>query len=307
MIERFEDIPKFNSWRKMERIEYGWSSDDKYYIEDDKHEKFLLRISQSDLYMQKKREFDIIQKFNKLNFPMSRAVDFGHLNNKESVYMLLSWVEGQPLEKVIQSLSEEEQYSLGVEAGTILKNIHSLKVDSSDIAKSTKISRKLLQLDWYEESSVRIPNDEIALTYVKNNIDKLCKLPAVYEHGDFHIGNLIYTPERKIGVIDFNRWECGDRYEEFYKIQSFDVEVSIPFSVGQIQEYFNGEPPIDFWEIQAVYVAHASLYSIKWAEAFGIEEVKGMRKRCLNAFSDYNNFSEIIPRWYQDNKNAWRK
>lgn len=80
-----------------------------------------------------------------------------------------------------------------------------------------------------------------------------------------HLGNLIYTPDKTIGVIDFNRWECGDKYEEFYKVQSFDVEHSIAFSVGEIQGYFDGDPPIDFWKVQAVYVAHASLYSIKWA------------------------------------------
>lgn len=307
MVERLGDIPKFKTWREIEKIEYGWSSDDKYYIEDDKHEKFLLRISQLDSYKQKKKEFEIIQKFNTLNFPMSKAMDFGYVNNKKNVYMLLSWVEGQTLGKVIQNLSKEEQYNLGVEAGIILKSIHSLTVEGSDIPKLSKISKKLLQLNLYEESSVRIPNDEIAISYVRENIDRLYKLPAVYEHGDFHLGNLIYTPECKIGVIDFNRWECGDRFEEFYKIQSFDVEVSIPFSVGEIHGYFNGEPPIDFWEIQAVYVAHASLYSIKWAEKFGIEEINGMKKRCLDAFSDYDNFNEIIPKWYQVNKNTWRK
>jgi len=123
-----------------------------------------------------------------------------------------------------------------------------------------------LQLQGYEDSSVRIPNDETAIAFVKSNIDMLCKSSPVYEHGDFHVGNLIYTPDKTIGVIDFNRCKCGDKYEEFYKIQSFDIEHSIGFSIGEIQGYFNGEPPIDFWKIQVVYVAHASLCSIKWAE-----------------------------------------
>ena len=41
-----------------------------------------------------------------------------------------------------------------------------------------------------------------------------------------------------IGVIDFNRWEVGDPYEEFYKLESFGIEESIPYCVGQIDEYF---------------------------------------------------------------------
>ncbi len=189
-----------------------------------------------------------------------------------------------------------EQYQLGVYAGKILRRIHSIPVEAQDVMSLNKISKKLLQLQKYENSSVRIPNDKAAILFIKSNIDMLCKSSPAYEHGDFHVGNLIYTPDKNIGVIDFNRWECGDKYEEFYKIQSFDVEHSIAFSVGEIHGYFDGNPPIDFWRIQAVYVAHASLYSIKWAEKFGQKEVNIMTKRCLEAFAHYDNFNLIIPK-----------
>lgn len=36
------------------KIEYGWSSDEKYYIEDNKNIKYLLRISNADTYEQKR-------------------------------------------------------------------------------------------------------------------------------------------------------------------------------------------------------------------------------------------------------------
>jgi aminoglycoside phosphotransferase (APT) family kinase protein len=268
--------------------------------------KYLLRISAADTYEKKKKEFEVIKKFNTLNFEMSRAIEFGYFNEHKNVYMLLSWVAGYPLEEKIHSLPEIEQYRLGLQAGEILKQIHSIRVEPQDVPSVNKISKKLLQLQRYEDSSVRISNDETAIVFVRNHVDMLCKSLPVYEHGDFHVGNLIYTPDKTIGVIDFNRWECGDKYEEFYKIQSFDVEHSIAFSVGQIQGYFNGEPPIDFWKIQAVYVAHASLFSIKWAEKFGQEEVDGMTKRCLEAFADYDNFNLIIPKWYSRNKDRYR-
>ncbi|WP_159429655.1 hypothetical protein [Clostridium fallax] len=34
---------------------------------------------------------------------------------------------------------------------------------------------------------------------------------------------LVLTPFQRIAVIDFNRWKYGYKYEEFYKIQSFNV------------------------------------------------------------------------------------
>ena len=103
-------------------------------------------------------------------------------------------------------------------------------------------------------------------------------------------------------MIDFNRWEIGDPYEEFYKLESFGVEVSIPYCVGQINAYFNEEIPLEFWETLAVYVAHASLFSIKWAEKFGQADVDGMIERCQRAFEHYDDFRVMIPKWYVNNK-----
>ena len=40
---------------------------------------------------------------------------------------------------------------------------------------------------------------------------------------NYNIGNLVLTPFQRIAVIDFNRWKYGYKYEEFYKIQSFNV------------------------------------------------------------------------------------
>ncbi|MBZ9635472.1 hypothetical protein [Clostridium sp. FP1] len=46
---------------------------------------------------------------------------------------------------------------------------------------------------------------------------------------------------------------------EFYKVQSFDVKISIPFLVGQIDGYFNYQLSKEIWKVLSVYVANASL------------------------------------------------
>ena len=55
----------------------------------------------------------------------------------------------------------------------------------------------------------------------RKQLPLLQQRPVVYQHGDFHVGNFIYLPTRQVGVIDFNRWDFGDPYEEFYKLQFF--------------------------------------------------------------------------------------
>lgn len=306
--QMFEDIKNSSDWQSVDKVSKGWSSDSKYFIKTKEGKMLLLRISDMEQYETKKKEYEIVEKYSKLGFLMSQPIDFGICNNGKNVYMLLTWIEGKDLEEVLSDLTEEQQYQLGRQAGKILKKIHSIDVDINDIPKDTKKSKKLQQLSRYEESHVRIDGDEIAIKYVKENIDLIWKEKPVYMHGDYHPGNLIYTDNGLIGVIDFNRWEVGDPYEEFYKLESFGIENSIPYCIGQIDAYFDDQIPEDFWSTLAVYVAQASLFSIKWAEKFGQEDIDSMVVRCRMALDDYDNFETYIPKWYTDKyRNNFKK
>lgn len=229
---------------------------------------------------------------------MSQPISFGICNKNHNVYMLLTWVEREDLESALPKLSIDKQYELGRQAGEILRKLHSLEVPTAQIPIETKIPKKKKQIRRYIDSNVRILNDKTALDFIDKNIYKIWSKDPVYQHGDFHPGNLILTPEGGIGVIDFNRLEIGDPYEEFYKLESFGTEVSIPYCIGQIDAYFEGCIPEDFWDILAVYVAHASLYSIKWAEKFGQEDIENMVQICKKSFVHYDDFKRRIPSWY---------
>ncbi len=152
----------------------------------------------------------------------------------------------------------------------------------------------------YRSCGVRVKNEEKALSYLKENLHLLKNRPQVFQHGDFHIGNLILTPENHLGIIDFNRWDYGDPYEEFYKMSLFSREKSIPFSRGQIHGYFGGEVPEDFFPLLALYLADVILYSIVWAIPFGEEEVLEMQRRALMVLSDYDSFHTIPPTWFHE-------
>lgn len=290
-------IWKRPEWRSVEPVNKGWSSDRKYRIQTIDGRTLLLRLSEISKLDAKRKEFEIIKKYARLGFPMSQPIEFGVQD--EQVYMLLSWIDGTDLELVLPQFSEAEQYRLGREAGTILKKLHSIPVDPADQPRQTKRERRLWQLAQYEQSALRLDGDETAVQYVKDNIGLIWTQPPVYQHGDFHPGNLILQVDGRIGVIDFNRWEVGDPWEEFYKLQSFGRELSVPYCVGEIDAYFDGNPPEDFWRTMAVYVAWSSLFSIKWAEPFGPAEIDGMVRRCKAAFADYDGFRRFIPKWYK--------
>ena len=289
------------NWASVEPVDKGWSADKKYHIKTFSNEHLLLRLSGIEEYDKKKKEFEIIEKYATLGFRMSMPIEFGACNGNQNTYMLLTWLEGCDLEMALPQLSENEQYQLGWQAGVILKKIHSVPLEEEEVPIKTKKEKKLLQLSKYEESGLRIPNDEIAIRYVKENIDQIWRKSPAYLHGDFHPGNLIYMQDASIGVIDFNRWEVGDPFEEFYKLESFGIESGIPYCIGQIDAYFDDSMPMDFWVANAVYVAQASLFSIKWAEKFGQQEIDGMVARAKRAFADFDDFKKIIPYWYSGN------
>ena len=297
----FFSIPGSEGWRSVEPLNKGWSSDRKYIVETGAGERLLLRMSDAGQCEAKRREYAIISKYASIGFPMSMPVDFGEC--EDGVYTLLTWVEGRDLEDVLPGLPEAEQYRLGRAAGEILRGIHALPVDKRDLPTDTKRARKLRQLERYEASGVRVPGDEPVIRFAREHIDRIWRQPPVYQHGDFHPGNLIYRPDGTLGVIDFNRWEVGDPFEEFYKLQSFGRELSVPYCAGQIDAYFGDAVPEDFWDALAVYVAHASLFSIAWAEPFGPADVAGMVRRCEMALKDYDGFARRVPRWYVDWKN----
>jgi len=297
------DIPLINNHKKVFKINKGWSKDEKYYIENEIGKKFLLRICDIEYYNVKKKEFMIMKKVYNLDINMSKPIDFGKCYNNKYVYLLLSWIEGTSVNEIINLLSEKEQFNLGIKAGLILKKFHSILPSHKQEDWEQKMLKKFKRhLDKYKSCGIKVPHDYLALEYINENLHLLKNRPQTFQHGDFHIGNFILTSNNTLGIIDFNRWDYGDPYEDLYKIMLFTREFSIPFAIGQIQGYFLDKIPEDFFKILALYIADVILFSVAWAIPFGKEEVKAMLKRAEIIFSDYEYFNSVIPNWFNIKK-----
>lgn len=135
---KMKNIKNYETFTKIEPINKGWSSDKKYYIETVSEEKRLLRIADISEYEQKSREVDIMKRISALGINMSQPIDFGTCCNGRNVYQLLTWCEGEEAKVLLPSLSETEQYTFGIEAGRILKEIHTIETypPSSDWSES---------------------------------------------------------------------------------------------------------------------------------------------------------------------------
>lgn len=295
------DIPGYDSFVKIEPVTKGWSGDKKYYIETTHGKRLLLRVAEIAQYDRKKTEFEMMGKVAALGVPMQQPIDFGTCNGGKSVYVLLTWVDGEDAEKILPLLSETQQYVLGLSSGKILRKIHSLSAPGTledwQVRFNRKTDRRIETYHKNKTQALTSGGEEHFLSYVENNRALLKNRPQCYQHGDYHPGNMIIAPNGSLFIIDWNRDDFGDPWEEFNRI-TFTAHTSPHFTTGQLQGYFDGEPPEEFFKLLAFYIASNQLGVVGWALPFGKSEVDFAQKQNEEVLDWYSNMRTYIPSWY---------
>lgn len=280
-----------------ELINKGWSGDLKYKVTAADGKTYLYRVSPAEQYERKKREFEYMQRVAKLGIPMCLPIEFGQ--NEEGVYSIQSFIFGSDAEDAIKGMEDDLVYSYGLDSGRILKAIHSLKApdDAPDWEDrfNAKIDRKL---KMYAECPLKYDNGDCFIEFIGAHRHILGDRPQSYQHGDYHIGNMMIGDDGVLYVIDFNRCDVGDPWEEFNRIV-WCAQASPFFASGMVDGYFDGEPPMEFWELLALYIASNTLSSLPWAIPFGEKEIKTMKNQAREVLDWYEYMKNPVPRWYR--------
>ncbi|WP_440895510.1 aminoglycoside phosphotransferase family protein [Amphibacillus sp. Q70] len=294
-----DDIIGYESFTKIEPINKGWSNDKKYYIETNDNRKLLLRVSDIAHFNHKSFEFEMMKQVAALNIPMSQPLAFGTCDDDKSVYILLTWCDGEDAESILPRLSETEQYTLGVKSGEILKSIHSIPAPAEQEEWEDFFNRKVNnKMEQYKTSGVRFDGDHFLIDYIERNRHLLKGRPQCYQHGDYHTGNMVISAtDHMLSIIDFNRHDFGDPWEELNRIV-FSAKVSPHFATGQLNGYFGGKPPIDFFQLLALYISSNTLSAIYWALSFDEEEMVTMKNQASDVLAWFNHMRHPIPTWY---------
>lgn len=294
-----KDIKGFEEWEVIQPIHKGWSEDLKFFIENKKGEKFLLRLSKIDYFEKKKLEYENLFLVAELGVNMSKPVSFGICSGGSMVYELLTWLEGKEAIDVLPSLSKEEQYNYGLKAGKILKKMHKLKPQTKKEAWESRYKRKIdIVIKAYKQSGKTIENDEVIIDYIRENESYLKDRPITFQHGDFHLGNMLITPDGDLGIIDFNRSSYGDPWEEYDRF-IFTWKHSIEFALGQIHGYFDSNVPDDFFKLMSLYNARNLIASVPWSITFGNQELEETFENIRLVYEAYDGFKRYIPNWYR--------
>lgn len=285
------------SFITRELIDKGWSGDKKYRVTDKEGNPYLLRISPIEQYHQKKREYDLMCQVADLGVPMCRPLEFG--TSEEGVYSIQTWINGVDAEETAPNLPEEEQYHYGFEAGKILKEIHKIPAPEDMEDWETFFNRKAdRKIQWYAGCPLKYENGQAFIDYINNHRHLLCGRPRTYQHGDYHIGNMMIGHDRKLYIIDFNRSDFGDPWEEFNRIV-WCAQTAPLFATGMVNGYFDNQVPTQFWELLALYISSNTLSSLPWAIPFREGQIQVMKDQAKDVLSWYDNMKNPVPTWYK--------
>lgn len=293
-----DGIKGYATFTKIELINKGWSSDQKYYIETDDGKELLIRLSEASSYDRKKFEFEAMQEVMALGLPMSQPLDFGLCDQGRLVYSLFTWCPGEEAQEGVPKLTEMEQYTLGLKAGKYLKTIHSIPAPRGQGDWEERFSRKTRKkIEAYLACAVTFPGDEHIIRYLADHEHLLFDRPQCFQHGDYHVGNMVITNDKSLSIIDFNRCDYGDPWEEFNRIV-FSAKASPHFATGQLHGYFGGEPHMEFFRLLAFYISSNTISAIPWAIPFGEPDVANMKKQAREVLAWYKNMTNPVPNWY---------
>lgn len=277
-------------------INKGWSSDKKYCVTDKNGTRYLLRVSDIAEYDKKQSEFNMMKQVSAIGVPMCQPIEFGVCD--EGVYSIQSWIDGEDAEEVISTLSDTEQYVYGLEAGRILRKIHSIPAPATQEDWEIRFNRKMdYKIKKYTECPLKYENGQAFIDYINENRYLLKNRPQTYQHGDYHIGNMMIGRDGKLYIIDFNRNDYGDPWEEFNRIVWCAQKAPL-FASGMVNGYFDREVPLEFWKQLALYISSNTLSSLYWAIPFGEGEIETMCNQAKEVLSWYDNMKNPIPTWY---------
>ncbi|HFU4450371.1 TPA: aminoglycoside phosphotransferase family protein [Streptococcus suis] len=274
----------------------GWSTDQKYKVQLEDGRLGLLRIAERPAYEAKRLEFQLVENLFGLGLPVAEPLSFWA--DDLSVYTLYEWVEGQDMNEVATSLSDSVLYDLGCQSGKFLRTLHALPIDQSQRDWNSFYQAKIdNKLTAYQAASHSYPNGQAMIDFVQANRHLLEGRPIVYHHGDFHTGNFLLGADGKLKILDFDRYDIGDPWEEFNRL-IFTADLSPAFARGQVDAYFDGAIPEEFWRLLALYLTVNSLGALSWAEQVDPDQVPLMQEQAATISEWYADFTRWIPTWY---------
>ena len=275
-------------------IEEGFSTDEKWNV-DDQH---LLRFSSKEQFTKLQQQAELTNAVHEKDGLVPYVYEVGLYENR--AYTILDYRPGENGEVMLPRLSKEHQYKIGIQVGETLKRMHSIEAPADYPAWETVWRERLEnQAPLFEEIVARNPSYSCILPFIHKQLHLLHNRPSCVQHFDFHPGNILIQDNRFTGLIDMQKIRYADPINEFYKMEYFNVPVSIPYAIGVVDGYHAQQPiPSTFWELHRLYAAMHLVFAEVWGHAGGIAQLEKFQSFTRFTIEQFQDFSILVPRWY---------
>ena len=271
----------------------GHSFDELYLVQQNDINYVLRKLNRSTLSVDREIELMQLCSSNQLPTPTIHQI----VQEDGTTWVLQDFLPGVCGEKSIQDYQVVEQYDFGVQAGKTLASIHQLPCNHQSFDRSALMVQKIgSHMDAVKPYLHLDPFLQTCIDTIHASIHLLNKRPTVWQHGDFHLRNMVLN-HNHCAIIDFNRCDVGDPYEEFVRAFYFSRDKSIPFLIGQLDGYFNQKIPLDFFPLLRLYLADACLSSITWTLKFYPDHLDEMQRFNAQIQQDFDGFKKDWPDW----------
>ena len=292
-------ISLLKDFSKITPVLKGFSSDEKFRVTVGITD-YLVRFFPLETMNKRKQEFELLQLVQNYTMYTLKPLEIGDIDGKG--YFITNYFQGVDMEDGLGHLTAEEQYEIGFLAGQELGKIHQIHAPSTEEPWETrKLKKHERYIREYEKCGVSFAEEKQVMNFIQSHLHLLKNRPNMLLHDDFHPANLILKDKKLEGIIDFGRYEWGDPIHDFTKLGLFSRNVSIPFSIGQLKGYFNGEePPNQFWEIYSLYMATILFSNIVWAKNLHPTNLYVLMDKNEVILKDHDNFTLTKPKWFTE-------
>ncbi|MCR6112001.1 aminoglycoside phosphotransferase family protein [Bacillus sp. A301a_S52] len=302
IIENVIDrISFFNGYSSVEKVEKGYSPDNKYIVIKGLN-KYLLRISDIKYSQKREAEYKLLQELEEREIQSQKPILFGEIINDNICLMVIEYIEGIPAIEAFKKCSNSIQHQIGLEAGKELYNIHQIKAPAYVSKWDERQSKKYrYYLSEYEKGDFKLNKENKIIGFIEDNLKLLSDRPNTLLHDDFHLEHIILSDYKYKGIIDFNGYDYGDPYHDFYNLSLFSRRISLPFVIGQINGYFLGQPEDYFWRLYSLYSAMNIFSTIVWTKNYDPNSFDDALERIERILEDHDYFNTVKPKWYTSN------
>lgn len=235
--------------------------------------------------------------------PVSRVLHFA--DHPKSVdashsWALLTYLPGQPLSAIIDTLDDGERESVGYEMGRYLAHIHQLSLARFGAlflpGPYDHISEKGYVLaqtrQWLEECAQAELLDKEVSTALYRHFEETALLhrrQACLIHGDFRVKNVLVEPgatgHHVTGILNYTHALGGSPELDVSRLFSWDLQTTPAAQKGFLDGYADfGELSARFWERLSLYQSFISLHALLLAHQ--LEQVQ-LEQMCRERISQY--------------------